>query len=276
MRRIVQFALLVLCLASPGCSLFKRIARSPKVVKVWPKIRAIGFTGVDLAFDVTLRSRSRMSMDAESGTYSLEIEGREYLSGEVRGPIRLPAGGTTVVTVPVRIHYRDLLHAYDSLIDLPEAHYTVSGTLIFAPAGHRFTIPVRKSGKFPIVRVPTFSDVAFELPHRVPLTGLSIAVSATVHNPNAFAVDVHDFGYAFELGDAEIGALTVTAAETIPAGGDGRVELLGRISAVGTILGLTELRNLTDPKLLASGRLKTPYGSLKLPGTRKGEGGDEK
>ncbi|NQT87677.1 LEA type 2 family protein [bacterium] len=271
MRRTAHLLVLCLCLSSAGCCLFKRVIRSPKVEGVRPKIRAIDFSGITLAFDVKLRSRSRIGMDAESATYALEIEGSEFLSGEIVGPLHLPAGETATVTVPCRVTYRDLLRAYDTLIDLPEAHYTLHGTLVYCPAGRRFEIPVSKSGTFPIVRMPKFSDVGFELPRRIPLTGVSLAVSAAVHNPNIFEIDVRDFGYAFELGSARVAALTVTASRPIPAGGDGRVELRGRISAIGTALGLARLKNLMHPKLVTSGHLKTPYGSLKLPGAKETE-----
>jgi LEA14-like dessication related protein len=264
MQRTGHLLLLFLCLSGGGCHLFRRVVRSPKVTRVRPRIVSLDFRGVDLAFDVDLRSRSRIGMSADGASYALEIQRREFLTGETHEPFDLPAGATVTTTVPFRITYRELWRTYEELRDLGEASYALRGTLFFSPAGRRIGVPLSRSGTFPILRMPKFSNVRLELP-KSPLGRRSLIVRADVFNPNVFEVDIRDFGYTFQLGGAKIARLTVTAAPPIGAGATGRLTLTGRVSPLGITMGLMSLENLKNPRLIPSGDLKTPHGKVKLP-----------
>jgi len=264
MRRRCAYLLVVgLAALTTGCSLLRRLIRRPEVRRLRPRITGIGLRGVDLAFKLDLYNPNYLPLWAPPVRYALDVQGKEFLSGQTAAGFTLRAREVDTVTLPVRITYARLWRAYRELAGVSEAAYRLRGALVFSALDQTVKVPLTYSGKFPVLRAPKFSDIRFRLSD-VSLQRAAITIEARVENPNVFEVDIQGLGYVFQLGDTRIAGLSVSAAGPIPAGKTGRVKLTGHISAAGAVGQLLKKRSQRKPRLSPTGLIKTPYGTVDL------------
>jgi LEA14-like dessication related protein len=98
----------------------------------------------------------------------------------------------------------------------------------------------------------------------VSLRRASLAVEAEVANPNVFPIDIRGLGFVLKAGDDQLGGLTASTAEPIPAGGTGRLTLKGEVSASAVLLRIVRGESLRRATLCPSGSIMTPHGPVTL------------
>jgi LEA14-like dessication related protein len=156
-------------LLAAGCntlstsSLLGRVTK-PSIESISPRITGLDFLGVDLAFDVDVLNPYEVPIKSPRFKYGLDVEGANFLSSQATANLDLPAKGVGTVVLPVRLQYLDLVQAYSSLKDAAEVPYTLHGALLFSPLGETVELPIRKSGTFPILRIPAISNVVVAPP----------------------------------------------------------------------------------------------------------------
>ncbi len=251
-------ALLVCAVVVAGCASLP-LGEGPEIRAVRPRISGIDFQGLDLAFDVDVNNPYPIPLRTPRFRYGMDIQGSRFFESDAASEIDLPARSVGTVTLPVRVSYTDLLRAYRGLADKAEADYTLRGALILPVLGRSLELPLSHSGKFPIVRPPSFSDIRVQVPN-VSLTRAKIGVDAAIGNPNAFSIGIKNLGYVLKLGDVEVGGLTAETANTLEAGQSGRLSLSGQVSAASAIFGM--IKGGGKPTILPSGYIQTPYGPV--------------
>ena len=251
-------ALLFCVILVVGCASLP-LGESPEIQAVRPRISGIDFQGLDLAFDVDVSNPYPIPLRTPRFRYGMDIQGSRLFESDAASKIDLPARKVGTITLPVRVSYADLLRTHRSLADKAEADYTLHGTLVLPVLGRSLELPLSHSGKIPIVRPPTFSDIKVQVP-KVSLMRTKIGVDAAIGNPNAFAIGIKNLGYALKLGDVEVGGLTAETASTLEAGQSGRLSLSGQVSAASAIFGV--IKGGAKPTIVPSGSIQTPYGPV--------------
>lgn len=262
---------LAVVLAS-GCSWMR-----PEIVGMRPRIDGIDLQGVNLVFDIDVKNHYFSAIKAPRFRYALAIEGAEFISAESDTGINLPGREVGTATLPVRVGYLDLWNAFRNLAGANKADYGLSGALLFNAAGREFELPFAHEGTMPIFQAPKLSVVDFKKPE-ITMGGAAIDLAADISNPNIFSIGVDDLGYVLQLGDIQVGGLTVSSLREIAAGETGRLNFSGKISAWDAISGLLGGGKIGAVSLLPSGKVKTPYGDVALPwgaprATGRGSGG---
>jgi LEA14-like dessication related protein len=256
-------------LLAAGCntlstsSLLGRVTK-PSIESISPRITGLDFLGVDLAFDVDVLNPYEVPIKSPRFKYGLDVEGANFLSSQATANLDLPAKGVGTVVLPVRLQYLDLVQAYSSLKDAAEVPYTLHGALLFSPLGETVELPIRKSGTFPILRIPAISNVVVA-PPEVSLGSAKIQVKSNIANPNAFALGLEDLGYALRIGEIELGGLKTSALRSLKAGQSGEISLTGALSGFEAIQQLLAGRGLGAAALRPVGSVSTPYGTVRLP-----------
>ena len=245
-----------------GCATLSSMER-PEIQAVRPRISGIDFQGINLAFDVDVNNPYPLPIKTPRFRYGIDIEGSRFLDSKATSQLSLPANGVGMVTLPVRLSYRDLFRTYQQLADASEANYGLHGALILPFMGRSFEVPVSHSGTFPILRPPTFSDIEVDLA-QVSLIKTKISANAQMKNPNAFTLGIEDLGYVLKLGDIELGNLTATTGSTLDAGQTGRLSLTGEASAASALFSLIKGGSTGKTEIAPSGSIKTPYGAVKF------------
>lgn len=256
-----------LCIIAIGMGLLCGCAtlgvREPEVRAVHPRITGIDFTGITMAFDVDVYNPNVFAIRAPRLRYALDVEGSRLFGSETTSPINLPKNKTGMLSFPVYISYLDLIQTYQALAHAPEAHYNLTGGLLFPVVGRTLELPFSHEGTFPILRPPTFSDVSVHLGEVSP-AGTRIDINALAKNPNVFSLGIENLGYTLKLGDLQIADVSATAGQTLGAGQTAPVHLSAEASTASTVLGFLGGSRLGEAKLVPSGSIQTPYGQVML------------
>jgi LEA14-like dessication related protein len=102
---------------------------------------------------------------------------------------------TTVVDVPFSVTYGGLYNSFRSLRDEKETAYNISLGISFPiPLIGEKTFRLDFAGILPMLRPPTISPGAFRIA-RIDFSGVELAWSFDVENPNAFAIPVPDISW---------------------------------------------------------------------------------
>jgi LEA14-like dessication related protein len=246
-----------------GCATMEAALLKPEVRGVHPRITGIDFTGVTVAFDVDVYNPNFFPIRAPRLRYAFNVEGSHLFGAETTSPISLPKNDMGMLTFPVRISYFDLIRTYQALAHAPEAHYILDGGLVFPVAGRKLELPFSYSGTFPILRPPTFSDVAVNVADSS-FFRTKINVDALAKNPNVFPLGIENLGYTLKLGDIQVADLRAAARDTIGAGQTAPLSFTAEVSTANAALNLLQGIKFGEASLLPVGTIETPYGTVPL------------
>jgi LEA14-like dessication related protein len=246
-----------------GCSTLPVTLR-PDVRAVRPRITAIDFHGVNMAFDVDVRNPLPVVLSSPRLRYGIEIQGSDFVSSEMAASADLPARGVGTVSFPVRLSYYDLWRTYKNLGDASEVPYRLHVAIVCAALGQSFEIPVSHAGAVPILRPPVLTALRVRLAD-VSLSKATIIVDSEVKNPNVFSLGIGNLRYRLDLGDVRIGDLSASSAGSVRAGQTQQFNLSGEVSASNGLIKLLMSGVSGKPEITASGLVQTPYGPVRLP-----------
>lgn len=258
--RMIGAAILLLV---TGCSSLDR----PEIRGVRPRITAIDLQGVSLIFDVDVSNPYPFALRTPKFDYGLDVEGNEFIKAQAPTEVDLPAlkGGT--LALPARFGYAELWRTFQALRDASEVKYRLHGKFMLAALGQNFDLPLSHDGTFPVLRLPKVSVVNVGMSD-VSVSSAKLTVEATLHNPNVFALGVNGIGYAIKLGEVPVANVTATTADTIAAGGAGKLTLAGEITAKSALLKLLAGSSLGEPAVSLGGAIQTPYGAVPVGGAK--------
>jgi LEA14-like dessication related protein len=244
------------CASLPG-------APVPEIRKIDARIVGVTFDEARMAFDIAVHNPYLVAIRTPRFRYDLEVAGSDFLSSTVSGSGRLPAGVTSVVTLPVRISYYDLFRSYPALREDAEIGYRLRVALGLSEMS-AVEIPFYHEGTFPTLRPPHVTAAKIQL-SEVSLSEAKLIVNADIENPNVFVVGVDDLSYELEISDITIGVYGVPLGKaTIAPGQKARMVLTGDITSSEGLIELLIKGVPNIPNLSASGQLWTPYGTAMI------------
>lgn len=212
-----------------------------------------------MVFDIDVHNPNAASIKVGRFKYAVDIEGTEFLKSETPAEVDLPALGTGRISIPARFGYRELMQARRALADKSEAGYELRAAFPISVLGQSYDIPVHHQGTVPILRLPGVVIKRFDA-STISWTGARVVAEATVRNTNAFPLGMRQVRYLLKVGDMPVVNMTASAADSIAAGGSGKVSFTGEVTARPILQQLLQGVRPGQARVSISGAVETPYG----------------
>jgi LEA14-like dessication related protein len=239
MKRVV-ILLIAASVLLTGCQSLRRLGlavEQPTARVESVSLSELTFDRAELTAELAVDNPNAIGITLSGFAYTLEIEGREFLSGEQQRGVRIAPFDEGALRLPLSIRFQELLDTYEAVRSRDEAAYAVGIDLQFdLPALGAVTVPVRREGIFPIVRAPTVRVAELRV-DSLGITGARLALTVRVDNPNAFALTLGSLDYAFAVQERVWIDGSIDRPRTIPAEGSG--EITGEFSLSFAAFGRT-------------------------------------
>lgn len=138
--KILVAALFIITTA--GCSSLKKAILPPKVKLEQVNIANFAGTNVDLEFVLNIQNPNSIDFDVKNLKYILDINSKTVTSGTMKEKVVVKAKETTMVTLPIRVSYKDILSSALMLLQKDGMPYRVKGSAEIGP----FTVPFDDDG----------------------------------------------------------------------------------------------------------------------------------
>ncbi len=145
---VVSAGILVL---AGGCGLAER----PTVEIAGAKLQDVGLTNATMMFDVKVDNPYTVPLPMSNVDYALASQGQRFLTGKADVKGEVPAKGSKVLGVPVRISYVELMNAVKGAKPGSTIPYTADlGLSVDAPVLGTLRLPMSKEGQIAIPSTP--------------------------------------------------------------------------------------------------------------------------
>jgi LEA14-like dessication related protein len=125
-----------------GCSSMKKVIEPPKVKLQEIHISKLSALHTDLEIILSVKNPNNINFDVKNLKYSLDINDKTVTSGTLKEKVIVKAKETTMVSVPLRVQYKDILSSVFLLLQKDGVPYFVKGSVEVGP----FTIPFDDKG----------------------------------------------------------------------------------------------------------------------------------
>jgi LEA14-like dessication related protein len=206
LRAVVALSLTALC----GCALLRQVAASgfekPSLSFKDATLSDVTLGGatVNLIFTVTNPNDAALSL-AETD-YKLSIEGKQLVAGKPDAGIKIPARGSTDVTLPASVKFADIAGSIADFLRKEQASYRAEGHIgVDTPIGIA-ALPFAKEGTVPLPKLPQVSIGTPKI-GSIGLTSARIDLPIVFANQNAFALPLGSISGALRIAGAEVGEI---------------------------------------------------------------------
>jgi LEA14-like dessication related protein len=206
--------------------------------------------------------------------YALASEGESFLSGSADLQGSVPAGGRSVLALPAKLKYAEVLKALSGVRPGGVVPYAAEmGLSVDVPMGGPLRLPIRKEGQLPVPAAPEVKVASIQW-DELGLDRAGGRVRVEFVNRNDFPLDLSKMEYALSLAGREVARSSIAKAVAMKgSGGAGAVEI--PISFSPRDLGAAVLAILMGQKsaYTLAGNLvaTTPYGKIEMPVREAGE-----
>ena len=125
-----------------GCSSLKKVIEPPKVKLQEINITKLSAFNADLEIILSVKNPNNINFDVKNLKYALDINDKTVTSGTMKEKVIVKGKETTMVSVPLRILYKDILSSAFMLLQKEGVPYLVKGSVEVGP----FTIPFDDKG----------------------------------------------------------------------------------------------------------------------------------
>ncbi|KAL9233139.1 hypothetical protein vseg_008171 [Gypsophila vaccaria] len=235
-------------------------------------IPEINLHKADIVVDVLVKNPNPVPIPLIDINYLIESDGRKLVSGLIPDAGTIHAHGSETVKIPVTLIYDDIKKTYQDIKPGSIIPYRVKVDLILdVPVIGRITIPLEKTGEIPIPYKP---DIDVE---KIKFEKFSVEQTiATLHlkleNMNDFDLGLKALDYEVWLGDVSIGGTELKKTANIEKKGVTYIDLpvSFRPKDFGSALWDMIRGRGTGYTMKGNIDVDTPFGSMKLPISKKG------
>ena len=204
-----------------GCSLVQSVVTStaerPSLEfknVAFPRIDLDG-ADINLVFQVT--NPNSVGLDLAQADYAVDIEGHRLVGGKPQGGLKIPARGSSEVTLPVSVHWKDLAPAVETLFSKDKIAYKVGGTFgLSSPVGP-VSLPIEHQGTFDAPRLPKIDLEAPQIAS-LSLKAARLVLPLKVENPNSFPLAFSGVEAAVQISNVNVGQIALQQADAISPG----------------------------------------------------------
>ena len=198
---------LVLCAtAICGCSLLQSVGQShePSLSFKDASLSDISLAGATVNLTLTVQNPNPVGISLAESDYKLSLAGKQLVAGKPPAGLRIPAGGSSDVTLPAQVRFADLGESVAAVLqqnEIPyraEGHIGVSTPLSVVPLGFA------KEGSLPLPLIPS---VAVQPPRiaSLSLTQATLDLPLTLSNPNSFPLPLGSVVGDLSIAGAQVG-----------------------------------------------------------------------
>lgn len=243
MKKLVRITVVLLFIfVFSGCNTVGMLVQKPEVTVSSVEIRSISFQNITLDMNLQLYNPNPIAVDLESFDYDFLIEETVFLRGNSSEGLNLAANGSSVITIPLTVDYKELYQAVSAMKGQDESAYRVdTGFNFLLPVLGEQRIELSHEGTIPNVRLPRFKFRNLYV-KSLGLMGADLVILMDVANPNAFDIDLNGFAGILEINKqkwAELGItdpVDFTSGETGELGFQFRLEFLSMGRTVRDLL----------------------------------------
>ncbi|MFP8488921.1 LEA type 2 family protein [Gracilimonas sp. Q87] len=171
----------------------------PSLSVVDMNITGLTLQDIELTADVKIDNPNNVKMDLSSYSYALDINEKNFVTGNEQRGMTINAKKSSVIQVPVTLTFSELLQTFQSMRDQDESDYSFAAEFGFdLPVLGTVTVPVEYAGKIPVVKQPSISLSNFSI-QNLSLSGADLLVELNVQNPNAFRLIVDELNFDLEV-----------------------------------------------------------------------------
>lgn len=138
----IHFLFVVLLSVLFGCSSLKKVVEPPKVKLQEIHITKLSALNADLEIVLSVKNPNKINFDVKNLRYALDINDKTVTSGTMKEKVIVKGKETTMVSVPIRVLYKDILSSALMLLQKEGVPYMVKGSVEVGP----FTIPFDDKG----------------------------------------------------------------------------------------------------------------------------------
>jgi LEA14-like dessication related protein len=125
-----------------SCSSFKKVVEPPKIKLEEVKIKKLSALDADLEVVLDVKNPNGIDFDVKSLKYTLELNSKEIASETMKEKVVVKGKQTTVVALPIKVLYKDILTSAVKLLQKDGLPYRVQGKVEVGP----FSIPFDDKG----------------------------------------------------------------------------------------------------------------------------------
>lgn len=214
---LLSFAALV---TGSGCATMQQLIDPPEAHFKGMHLQEISLFDATPVFTFELVNSNPMGLSIRNMTYNLKINDQKFVKGVTGQRLRLKAGGSETVELPVTFNFLDLYETLSDFKSAETARYDLSGTIGVGP----FDIPYHAEGEFDIPELPEISVEGVRV-EQVSSTGASMVFDLQLKNENSFSLTPKGLDYSVKLAGKEMVEGTVREIGRIADHGATRLQI---------------------------------------------------
>lgn len=185
------------------CSELSRLSRisRPRLDVARVRITGLSLQAIDLSFDINIENPNPLSLSLDGYDYNLQINGTPFLNGAQEQKLVINSNSQSRVEIPVTLTFENLFQTYQTLKNKDSTDYTIQCGFVFdLPVLGSTRIPLKKSGHFPLVKIPDIRVHALRL-NQLNVSGAELTLEIKLDNPNYFQLLLNRLNYRFTVND---------------------------------------------------------------------------
>jgi LEA14-like dessication related protein len=199
--------LVVLCAAAvTGCSLLQNVAQSrePSLSFKNASLSDVSLAGATVNLTFSVQNPNPVGITLAETDYKLSLAGKQLVAGKPPSGVRIPASGSSDVTLPAQVRFADLGDSLAAVLRQNEVPYRAEGHLgVSTPLG---VVPLAfaQEGTLPLPRIPTISVQSPRI-NSLSLTQATLDLPLTLSNPNSFPLPLGTVAGDLSIAGAQVG-----------------------------------------------------------------------
>jgi LEA14-like dessication related protein len=144
------FLVMAMVLSITGCVLFQSMIQKPMVEFDSVSMKDMSLFDCTAMFRFRVTNPNSINLNIESLCYRLRIDGRDFIKGDFRAAIHLPANAAQAVELPIHINYLEFFRSIAEVSQKDTHDYDISGTVDLG----LFNVPYSHQGTLALPRLP--------------------------------------------------------------------------------------------------------------------------
>lgn len=190
-------ALLLSVLVFTGCQALQNLSdiSKPSLSVSNVRVTDFAFDEIELTYDVAVDNPNPVALQMLSYDYDFDINNNDFIEGDQNRQLRIESSGQSSFQLPVRVNFQELYNLFTGLSGQDEANYNLAANLDFdLPGLGKTTIPLKKSGDIPMLKLPKINVSNLEL-NKVNFSEANLTLNLDVGNPNGFGLLLNALSY---------------------------------------------------------------------------------
>ncbi|MCF8067544.1 MAG: LEA type 2 family protein [Desulfobacterales bacterium] len=267
-KKLNLFLICLMTLSIGSCASLQQLIQEPVVEFETMSVEDMTLFDGTFLFNFKITNPNPLGISVRRVNYDLKINGKPFIKSILSEGIRLPAGGSGFMELPVSISYMDIFETVSDFINNDTVKYDLACDFTIGS----FTIPYQTSGEINVPKLPKVSLKNVDLTS-ISFSGASMVFALELINKNDFTVLINSLDYNINLAGAEFVNGATKSISPIDSNGKTRLEIPVNISFLE--LGMSAYNilkdNNTDYELGGDMKFQIPgLGEKSFPFNRSG------